>query len=105
MIVAGWIGCWRLARMSRDHPEVSWAADLARMGQVSILAYVVTGTFLPISSWDVFFTVLVTIGAANPIVARQLAGQATPLGYPAWQRRMRPMRPMRPVTGDLGASP
>jgi len=105
MIAAGWVGCRRLARASRNRPEVSWAADLARMGQISILAYVVTGTFLPISSWDVFFTVLVTIGAANPIVARQLAGQATPSGDSAWQRRVRSMRPVRPITGDLGASP
>lgn len=105
MLAAGWFGCWKLGRMSRNHPEVSWATDLARMGQISILAYVVTGTFLPMSSWDVFFTVLVTIGAANPIVARQLAGQASPSGHSAWQRRVRPMRPIRPIIGDLGASP
>ena len=102
ILVVGLSGCWKLGRLSRGHPEVAWAADLSRMGQISILAYVVTGTFLPISSWDVFFTVLVTIGAANAIVARQLAGQAS--GHSEWQRRLRPTRPIRPIAGGLGAS-
>jgi hypothetical protein len=89
-------------RMSCGHPEGACTADLSRMGQISILAYLVTGTFLPISGWDVFFTALVTIGAANTIVARQLAGQVS--GHSESQRRPRPTHPIRPIIGGLGAS-
>ena len=57
--MAGIIESWRVIRITRGLPQFAWASDLARMGQISILAYIVTGTFLPISSWDVFFTMLV----------------------------------------------
>ncbi|HSU05512.1 MAG TPA: putative O-glycosylation ligase, exosortase A system-associated [Acetobacteraceae bacterium] len=79
MILVGLFECSRVIRLARNIPRLSWAADLARMGQVSILAYAVTGTFLPISSWDVFFTILVTVSAARLLVGRELtAAKSTP---------------------------
>jgi probable O-glycosylation ligase (exosortase A-associated) len=94
MIGYGAFECRRVAKLARLRPELSWAADLARMGQISILAYLVTGTFLPISSWDVFFTILVTLSATRLVVARQIAAQdkvAAPLPP---RRFVRPMPAM-----------
>lgn len=70
--------------LTKNSPDLAWASDLARMGQISILAYAVTGTFLPISSWDVFFTILVAISATRMVVARELAAARVASGQLAW---------------------
>jgi putative inorganic carbon (HCO3(-)) transporter len=72
-------GLWysiRIARMARSRPELGWAYDLARMSQVSIVAYAVGGTFLSLCYWDFFWTVLVAIGATHGLVARAIRGEA-----------------------------
>jgi putative inorganic carbon (hco3(-)) transporter len=84
MLAVGLFGCWRLARITRKRPEVSWAYDLARMGQISMLAYFVTGTFLPLSTWDIFFTILVAISAAVTVVERERAASQVAAGELAW---------------------
>jgi putative inorganic carbon (hco3(-)) transporter len=43
--LAGVVASRRIIRSARDRPELAWCADLARMAQVSILAYLVGGTF------------------------------------------------------------
>ena len=62
----GWIGfllyltiflmAWRTAtqliRSCRDHEEMNWLADLARMIQVSLIAYATGGAFLSLSYFD-----------------------------------------------------
>ena len=85
MILAGVIESWRVIRITRGMRQFAWASDLARMGQISILAYVVTGTFLPISSWDVFFTLLAAISATRMVVVRELnVARSTPEAL-AWR--------------------
>jgi probable O-glycosylation ligase (exosortase A-associated) len=84
MLMAGVIETFMVIMVTRGRPECAWANDLARMGQISILAYVVTGTFLPISSWDVFFTILVVISATRMVVSHELAAARTAAGHLAW---------------------
>jgi probable O-glycosylation ligase (exosortase A-associated) len=57
-----------IIRVSRGLPDLKWASDLARMVQVSIIAYLVTGAFLPLSYLDSYFTILVALAAARIIV-------------------------------------
>jgi putative inorganic carbon (hco3(-)) transporter len=71
-------------RLTRNSPDLAWASDLARMGQISILAYAVTGTFLPLSSWDVFFTILVMISATRMVVGRERAAARVASGQLTW---------------------
>ncbi len=104
MIVYGFIECRRLAKVARARPEFSWAADLARMGQISILAYVVTGTFLPISSWDVFFTTLVAFSAAHAVVANQIAGERRAAERVPRRPPMRPIPAMGRAPQGLGGT-
>ncbi len=84
MLVVGTFETFAVLRLTRNLPQLAWASDLARMGQVSILAYAVTGTFLPISSWDVFFTILVTISATRLVVARERQAAKMASGQFAW---------------------
>ena len=86
--VAGVIGGWRIIRRTRGHPELAWCADLARMSQVSIVAYLVGGTLLSLSYWDFYFTMLGAVTATDLYVRRALASQEKlPLAVlPAWRR-------------------
>lgn len=64
-------GIWytlRIAALARDRPDLRWAYDLARMSQVSIVAYMTGGALLSLSYWDVFWTLLVILGATHAMV-------------------------------------
>ena len=74
--VVAWFNGRQLTRLARGRPELRWADDLGRMVQVSVVAYAVTGTFLPIAYWDIYFTVLVAVQMALVLVRRQLADEA-----------------------------
>ena len=70
------MGVWhamRVAHLTRGRPELAWAHDLGRMAQVSIVAYLVAGTFLSLSYWDYYWTLLVLLAATHGLVLR--AGQ------------------------------
>jgi putative inorganic carbon (hco3(-)) transporter len=49
-------------------PDMQWCVNLAKMAQVSIIAYVSGGTFLSLGYWDFYFTVLVAVSAMYELV-------------------------------------
>jgi probable O-glycosylation ligase (exosortase A-associated) len=69
--VAGFASATTLMRLGRDRPDLRWAEDLGRMGQVSIVAYLVSGSFLSLSYWDFYWTLLVVVAAAQGIAQRE----------------------------------
>jgi probable O-glycosylation ligase (exosortase A-associated) len=80
-------GVWyslRIVSLSRDRPDLKWASDLARMSQVSIVAYMSGGAFLSLSYWDVFWTLLIILGAVHVMVrdAVQVPARAPALQAP-----------------------
>lgn len=72
IILAGAFYTLRISRLTRGRADLRWASDLARMAQVSIIAYVVGGTFLSLGYWDMFWTLLVIMGATHTLVVRAL---------------------------------
>jgi putative inorganic carbon (hco3(-)) transporter len=74
MTVAGAVAARRIIRAARDRPELAWCADLARMAQVSMVAYRVGGTFLSLCYWDFYFTLLGVVTATDVYVPRAAAG-------------------------------
>ncbi len=66
----------RLIRLTRDRPDLHWGRDLARMAQVSIVAYHVAGAFLSLSYYDFYWTLLVVVAATHGLVMRALAEPA-----------------------------
>jgi probable O-glycosylation ligase (exosortase A-associated) len=85
LIVAGAIYAQMMVVMARNRPELRWAYDLGRMSQVSLVAYVISGTFLSLSYWDFLWTLLVVIGAAYGLARRQMAPEV----QPAWRQAAR----------------
>lgn len=95
----GLVNSIRVARLARGRPELAWHRDLARMSQVSIVAYLTAGTFLSLSYWDVYYAVLCILEATR---ARALAvPRETPAGVPAaWRVAAAPSRaPLWPRRG------
>ncbi len=87
LTLAGAAYTFRLMRLARGRPELTWAYDLARMVQVSIVAYVVSGTFLSLSYWDFYWTLLVVIAAAHALAVRELQQDYAAHGDRADRRR------------------
>lgn len=85
------VGVWQtfcITRESRGVEELRWCSDLARMAQVSIVAYMVAGTFLSLCYWDFYFTLLVIIAGTRQIVRATVRDRArSRIVLPAWRRR------------------
>jgi putative inorganic carbon (HCO3(-)) transporter len=96
LTLAGLITSIRLARMTRGLPDLAWAYDLGRMAQVSIVAYIVSGSFLSLSYWDFYWTLLVVVAATHTLARRALAQQdlqkPTKLA-PGWRDLVKAPRP------------
>jgi probable O-glycosylation ligase (exosortase A-associated) len=64
-----WFLTWRdanwLIRRAQKHAELKWAALLAAMIQVSLVAYAVGGAFLNLAYWDVPYYLLVALVVAR----------------------------------------
>jgi putative inorganic carbon (HCO3(-)) transporter len=64
----------RTIKSATGVPGLEWSVDLAKMIQVSIIGYLVAGSFLSLSYWDFYFTILVTAAATHQYV-RQALGE------------------------------
>jgi len=63
---------FRVTALAKNRPELRWAYDLARMSQVSIAVFCTGGTFLSLPYWDMFWMLLVCMGALHTLVKREL---------------------------------
>jgi probable O-glycosylation ligase (exosortase A-associated) len=66
----GVVQAWGLMRLARGRAELAWAGDLGRMGLVAIAAYLVSGSFLSLSYWDFYWTLLVVLAGAQALALR-----------------------------------
>ncbi len=72
IIIAGAVYARRIIRQATGVPGLEWCVNLAKMAQVSMIAYLVGGTFLSLSYWDYYFTILVAVSAAYQHVSATL---------------------------------
>ena len=63
IIIAGVVYARRVVRQATGVPGLEWCVHLAKMSQASTLAYVVGGSFLSLSYWDYYFTIVVMTSA------------------------------------------
>jgi probable O-glycosylation ligase (exosortase A-associated) len=83
IIATGVLYSFRLIALARDRPELRWAADLGRMSQVSIAAYLAGGAFLSLAYWDVFWTLLIVLGATYALALRTVREGKAPVSASA----------------------
>ncbi|MDN4053746.1 putative O-glycosylation ligase, exosortase A system-associated [Massilia sp. YIM B02763] len=51
----------RIIRFCKDRPDLKWASDLARMSQVSVIGYAVSGAFLSLAYFDLYYDIIIIL--------------------------------------------
>lgn len=82
----------RIIRQTRNTHDTLWAADLARMIQVSIVGYAVGGLFLNLAWLDLYYSILGLLVLLNGVVLRGLSARVpgSPAGAAGRNRRPPP---------------
>ena len=93
-----WLLVWgdasRIIRLAGKNASLQWAADLARMVQVSLAGFAVGGAFLNLAHFDVPYDLLAALVLTRVLVEKEIAGQ-TAGGGAAALRRADPLVPQR----------
>lgn len=95
----GWLGllmfivlmvfAWRTGTRVRKHcetrPDLKWASDLARMCQVCIIGYAVSGSFLSLAYFDLYYDIIIILVCLEKILlpTSRTAPLRTPVATPA----------------------
>ena len=58
LLAASWRSCGHVRKKTRNLPEQKWAYDLASMLQVSLVAFVAAGAFLPMTYFDLTYQLM-----------------------------------------------
>jgi probable O-glycosylation ligase (exosortase A-associated) len=74
LFLVTWRTASRINKHCRDKPELGWAANLARMCQVSIIGYLVAGAFLSLAYYDLIYYIIAIVVALEKVLI--LAPQA-----------------------------
>jgi len=74
LATAGWTARNVLAS-TRDHPQLAWARSLAAMIQVSLVGYAVTGAFLSLGFFDLFYALIAVLAVTQAVVRQELAAR------------------------------
>ena len=88
--IATWRGGSRVIRQTKEIPELWWARDMASMLQVSLVGFAVSGAFLSLAYFDLYYHLIAIMVMCQIIVRQELpahesatdAAKAGPTG--AW---------------------
>jgi probable O-glycosylation ligase (exosortase A-associated) len=75
--LGAYVSAGSVVRRAREHGELSWAADLAAMVQVSIAAYAVAGLFLNLATFDLYYHLVAIVVIAHALVRKSVAADAS----------------------------
>ncbi|MBI0537612.1 putative O-glycosylation ligase, exosortase A system-associated [Roseomonas sp. KE2513] len=79
LTLTGLVQARRLAALPEEWAELAWARDLGRMAIVSIVAYLVGGSFFSLAYWHLPWALVVALASATAILRRSEAmGRAEP---------------------------
>jgi probable O-glycosylation ligase (exosortase A-associated) len=85
-----WRTCSNITRKAKKHEQTMWLSELARMLQVSMSGFVVTGAFVGLAYFDLYFVLVSITVVAKSILRDELAEQETVLES-QWRGRV-PLR-------------
>jgi probable O-glycosylation ligase (exosortase A-associated) len=71
--LGAYVSAGSVVRRARENGELSWAADLAAMVQVSIAAYAIAGLFLNLATFDLYYHLVALVVIAQTLVRKRLA--------------------------------
>lgn len=91
--IAFW-NCSKLRRMSRGHPSLTWANDLGRMMQITLVIYAVTTAALSMAYFELFYIVVALLSRACRTVQLSLKAESA---LPGAASSVRPPTSARPA--------
>ncbi len=103
--ISGVVAAQRIIKRASGVPELEWCVDLAKMSQVSVIAYLTAGAFLSLSYWDFYFTLLVVVAATYQHVQQALGEPATGWRLAAARRVRLPIRGGGAIAARARAGP
>lgn len=77
LLLASWRNCRRVRKSTRNIPEMRWAFDMASMLQVSLVAFMAAGAFLPMSYFDLSYQLIALSAVLLTFCSQQLANAGT----------------------------
>ena len=72
LLVSTWRCGTAIIRKTRDRPDLSWANDLARMVQISLIGFAVGGAFQNLAFYDLYYHMIAILFLTNQIVEKSL---------------------------------
>jgi putative inorganic carbon (HCO3(-)) transporter len=78
MLGLGFWNCHRIYRMSRGNASLAWAADLARMMQISLIVYAVTAAALSLAYFELIYIMIALLSRCKRTVQLTLAAETAP---------------------------
>jgi probable O-glycosylation ligase (exosortase A-associated) len=73
-----WFKAGRVRRLAGKDPGLRWADDLAAMTQVSLVGYAVSGAFLGLAYFDLFYVLVVIVVVLHDTVREVVSEQVSP---------------------------
>jgi len=61
LMLFSWRTGTRIVKFCRDKPDLKWASNLAKMAQVSIIGYAVSGAFLSLAYFDLYYDIIIVL--------------------------------------------
>lgn len=71
LFIAGWLHARSIIRQSKGIDELQWASNLAKMLQVSLIAYASGGAFLGLAYFDLPYAILALLVVTKTVVDRE----------------------------------
>jgi probable O-glycosylation ligase (exosortase A-associated) len=72
LLLASYLTARNIIRLTRDRPDLAWARSLAAMLQVSVVGYAITGAFLSLGFFDLYYALVALIASTRVVVGREL---------------------------------
>lgn len=72
LLATSYLSCRRVRKKTRDLPEQRWAFDLASMLQVSMVAFMAAGAFLPMTYFDLTYQLMAVCVLLELYVRREV---------------------------------
>ncbi len=73
LLLATWRLASRVMRRSKSSPHLKWAYDAAAMTQVSLVGFMVAGSFLGLAYFDLIFSLIAIVVITDSLVEQELA--------------------------------
>jgi probable O-glycosylation ligase (exosortase A-associated) len=108
LLLSSLLAARNVIRLTRDRPDLAWARSLAAMLQVSIIGYAVTGAFLSLGFFDLYYALVALVAVTQLVVRREIAktaGTEAPAKLGAWKTRLPLPSGARPAIPAASRSP